>query len=144
MKLIESRLRTNPETAAGKKVDKQLSRVRSAGLALLNWREKLPDDRIEEYSRLVRAHLGLSEIEELSNEYLQEAINVKYRIINPDYISGAELVVTDVLSQSGSRDVNLAEFVKGWRQFFLQTVQPRFLPHGWRVDAPVTCSDHKM
>lgn len=34
----------------------------------------------------------------------------------------------------------LEDFVKGWRQHFLDTAQPRHLPAHWSVDARVTNS----
>jgi hypothetical protein len=114
-------------------VDVHLHQVRSAALALLRWRDTIPAEKQREYDRLVRTHLNVLD-DELSAEKLQEAINVEYRIANPNYIAGPEWVVR---SLSGDA-VKIKHFVKQWRQHFVTTLQPEFLPHGWSVDAPVT------
>jgi hypothetical protein len=62
---------------------------------------------------------------------LQEAIDVKYQIANPNYVAGPEWVVR-LLDSDG---VKLERFIKQWRQHFVTTVQPKFLAHGWNVDA---------
>jgi hypothetical protein len=115
-------------------VNVHLHQVRSAALALLRWSDKIPAQKLQEYDRLVRNHLNVSSGEELSPEKLQEAINVEYRIASPDYIAGPEWVIRSL----GSSSVKIERFVKQWRQHFVATVQPKFLPHGWSVDAPVT------
>lgn len=140
MNELEEDLRTDPSTAVVDQVDPHKQHVRSAALALLRWKEKLPENRIEEYDTVVRDHLGVISNQALSEEQLQQAIDVEYRVPNPNYISGAELVANDLMQ--GGHD-KIADFVKEWRTFFLETVQPRHLPHGWQVDAPVNCSDHK-
>jgi len=41
-------------------VDRHLHRIRSAALALLRWKDKLPQDKVEEYDALVRSYLNIS------------------------------------------------------------------------------------
>lgn len=119
-------------------VDVNLYQVRSAALALLRWKDKIPTQKLQEYDRLVRNHLNLTS-GELSREQLQEAIDVEYQIANPNYIAGPEWVVRSLDSDG----VKLERFIKQWRQHFVSTVQPKFLPHGWSIDAPVTSSVHE-
>jgi exonuclease 3'-5' domain-containing protein 2 len=138
---LEESLRTDPATADRLHVDPHKQHVRSAALALLRWRAKLPGSRIEEYEKIVRQHLGVPCDCALLEELLQQAIDVDYTTRNPNYISGSELVANHLMQ--GGRD-RIADFVKEWRAFFLSTVQPRHLPIGWRVDAKVTCSEHKV
>ena len=115
-------------------VDKQLHRVRSAALALLRWKHKLPSQKIDEYNQLIRAFLNLSsDKKELSARQLQEAVDVKHRIPNPNYIPGPEFVIGSLKNN----DVLIEKFIKEWRQHFVDTVQPKFLSKGWSVDAPV-------
>lgn len=137
---LEDGLRKDPSTAIVNLVDPQKQRVRSAGLALLRWRKRLPDSKIDEYENLVRDHLAVTSSHPLSEEQLQQAIDVEYRVPNPTYVSGAELVANHLMK--GGHDA-IAQFVEQWRVFFLDTVQPRHLPNGWRVNAPVACSEHK-
>jgi len=115
-------------------IDKKLSRIRSAGLTLMNWKHKVPPERIAEYESMVRSHLGLQDNADLTTEQLQTAIDVQFKKLNPNYISGAELVVRSMMSDSNK----IEEFIRSWRQHFLDTLHPRFLPTGWSVDSPVT------
>jgi len=117
-------------------VDKNLYQVRSAALALLRWKEKLPPAKIEEYSELVKGHLNVTSVsdDELSKEELQQSIDVEYRIPNPQHVGGSEWVVRSLEND----DAKITQFIREWRQFFVDAVQPRFLPEGWSVDAPVT------
>lgn len=116
-------------------VDAHLHRVKSAALALLRWKHKLPQKKIDEYDTLVRAHLNISShTEELSDKQLQEASNVEYRIANTNYIAGPEFVIRSL----NNNDDKIEKFIQDWRQHFVDTVQPRFLPEGWSIDAPVT------
>jgi len=52
---------------------------------------------------------------------------------NPNYVPLASVVVEHLCRT----DEEIQEFVVGWRQFFVETLQPRHLPLGWRVDSPV-------
>ena len=116
-------------------VDIHLHQVRSAALALLRWKDTIPAEKLKEYDSMVRNHLNVTS-GELSKEKLQEAIDIEYQIANPNYIAGPEWVVRSLHSD----DIKLERFIKQWRQHFVSTVQPKFLPYGWSVDAPVTSS----
>jgi hypothetical protein len=148
MKDVEEEVRTDPSTAVVNKVDSHLCNVRSAALALLRWKEKIPPAKVEAYDAMVREHLCLvdsgknqdgSDVAPLSSERLQQAIDVEYRTPNPEYIPGAVLVV-----QTLDDHETIEAFIKEWRGFFLETLQPRHLPRGWQLDAPVACNDHKV
>lgn len=138
---LEDSLRTDPQTAARLHTDPHKQHVRSAALALLRWKGKLPGSRIDEYEKTVRQYLRVPCDCPLSEELLQQAIDVDYTIQNPNYISGSDLVANHLMQGGHNR---IADFVKEWRAFFLNTVQPRHLPKGWRVDAPVACNEHKV
>lgn len=146
MKEIEEELRTDPATAVLNQVDKHLYNVRSAAMALSRWKGKLPENKVEAYNTLVREHLGLvsgknsgGDDDSLSSDQLQLAIDVEYRTPNPAYIPGAVLVVDTLDTHEKIR-----AFIVEWRTFFLETVEPRHLPHGWRLDASVACDENKV
>ena len=134
--------------------DDKMYKVRSSALALLNWRHKIPQDQIKVHEKLVRDYLlsvgGFQKIKpnnslddqgkqnhhhrNISNSQLQEVIDMDYRIENPHYIPGPELVVKSIIDDEDK----IAHFVRSWRQHFLDTVQPRFLPEGWSIEHDVT------
>lgn len=118
-------------------VNRDLHRVKSAALALLRWRNKLPPGKIQEYDTLVRTHLKFPREEyedELSYQQLQQAISVECRTDNPDYIAGPEWVFRSL----DNNDDKITKFIKDWRRHFIETVQPKHLPSGWSIDSPVT------
>lgn len=120
----------------------ELYKVRSSSLALMNWRQKIPEEKIAEHESVVRTYfLKIGETiqndEEISKEKLQRAIDVDYQIENPDYIPGPNLVVESLLGN----DLKMEEFIRGWRRFFVDTIHPRHLPTGWSVDYPVMSNE---
>lgn len=117
-------------------VDQNLLKVRNKALALLKWRAKLPADKILEYEAILRDHLKLSDSStEITSEQLQQATKIVYRKDNPNYVPGPEIIVKSLKGD----EQNISAFVRGWRQHFLETMHPRFLPIGWSIDSPVTC-----
>jgi exonuclease 3'-5' domain-containing protein 2 len=140
-KELEDGLRKDPNTVSLTFVDPKKQQVRSAGLALLRWKEKIPRERLDQYDKIVREHLGLEHTMPLTIEQLQCAIDVTYRIPNEKYISGARIVVDHLMEGGHDR---ITEFIKQWRQFFIHSLRPTHLPTGWNVDAPVACENHKV
>lgn len=115
--------------------DPYLYKVRSCALALLRWKHKLPLDKIQEYDDIVRSYLhNTNTEEELTSTELQEAIDVDYRVENTNYIPGPELIV----QMLGKDEIKIANFIRGWRIHFIDTVRPRYMPMGWSIDNPVT------
>jgi len=135
MKEMEEDLRpydSEPQFA----IDHNLSQVRSKAMALLRQKHKLPADRIVGYDHLVRSHLKLLDSTvELTPEQLQKAISVNFRIEKQNYISGPDLIVKNL----NENDKKISAFVKGWRQHFVDTMHPRYLPIGWSVENAVVC-----
>ena len=135
MKQLEAKCRTDPNTGIPHFVDREKYQVKSWALALLRRREKLPSDVREKYEAHIRQYAKLKEDEELTEEILQNATEVETEIPNPDYIPTAEIVV-----QSFCQDDDAIEkFVKDWRQYFVDTMEPQYLPTGWDVDSSVQC-----
>jgi hypothetical protein len=118
-----------------------LYQVRSAACALLRWKNQLPADKVVEYSELVRQHYLLTgDDQELSNDCLKEASRLEARRPNPDYVTESDLVARH-LQETNKEDQTeiITAFVKEWRELFCDEMQPRHLPVGWRIDAPVMC-----
>lgn len=139
--------------------DTGLRYVRSCAIALVKWRGGLPSEKICEYDRTVREYLETNNKkyreqkeaananadenaneealpEPLTKAQLQKACGVNYRVRNPTYVSGCELVVRHLIA-GGSSEIE--GFVRDWRRFFLDVVEPRYMPAGWSVDNPVVC-----
>ena len=135
------------------RTDFEQGKVRSSALALINWRHKIPQEKVASHEEIVRTYLARAnkggdemdtgnariainaDEQELTDDLLQSVIDVEYRIENPDYIPGSELVVNSIVDN----DVEMAKFIRDWRRFFLDTIHPRHLPDGWSVDYPVAC-----
>jgi len=145
--------------------DAELHHVRSCAIALARWRCTMPEDKIESHEKVVRGYLAgivnakccgenedgdkimmkdeaqehkkriLDRSVPLTKQQLQKACSVNYRVKNPHYISGSELVVR---SLSGDAK-KIENFVVDWRKHFIDTVNPKFMPVGWCVDNPVVC-----
>jgi hypothetical protein len=156
MQRIEDDLRTDPDTAAPELIDKRVHQIRSSATALLRFRNKLPLDRIAEYESLLCEWYGLPQPQPagtandgddpaatittaappaLTTAQLQTASELESRRPNPKYISGPTLV----MESFNNDDEKMADFVREWRSFFFDSMQPQFLPTGWSVDSPVVC-----
>jgi hypothetical protein len=130
-------------------VDHELYKMRSSAMALLNWRQQIPPSRLAYHESNVKLYFkmkmdksGNASNDEpclgpITKEQLQEVIHVDYRIQNPNYIPGPELVVNSLVNNHEA----MADFIKGWRQFFLDTIHPRHLPKGWSVNYAITCDE---
>ena len=72
--------------------------------------------------------------QQLSEAVLRDlSLHLETEQNNPNYVPLASVVVEHLCRT----DEEIQEFVVGWRQFFVETLQPRHLPLGWRVDSPV-------
>ena len=107
-------------------IDQDLRKVQSAAKAILYSGDKLPDKRKEILFGIVQEHYGNREITE---DMLQLAATMSIKKLNCDYKSHGEEVVKKVFAEG-----KLLEFEKAWRQHFLDTMNPRYLPPFWSVD----------
>lgn len=123
--------------------NERLYKVRSSALALLNWKHQIPEKQISLHEKRVLDYLKSSDEEKekdkndklhdeksLTNSQLQQLIDMEYRIENPDFVPGPELVVNSIIND----EEKIADFVRSWRRHFIETVHPRFLPDGWSID----------
>jgi len=115
-------------------IDHDLQLVRSASLALLRWGTQLPSERAEECTRVVAKYFNIDP-SSVTEAELQNGASLSYRRVNPKFISGPERVVAALQDDP----ILIARFVKMWRQYFLDTMRPKYLPIGWNVNSPVQC-----
>lgn len=127
--------------------DPHLYHVRSCAIALAKWRDKIPTEKIASYEKEVRLYLAdcckdeaekemiilTGNDEPLTKSQLQKACSVKYRVKNPRYVPGSEVVVR---SLNGDKE-KIEQFIVDWRKHFIAIVDPKYMPTGWRVDNPV-------
>ncbi|XP_064602351.1 exonuclease 3'-5' domain-containing protein 2-like isoform X2 [Liolophura sinensis] len=94
--------------------------------ALKQSRDKLPADRREVLEHTVKTHFGVMS---LTEELLEKALDLDTRIYNSKYVPHGQKVVEYIRQREG-----LVSFEKMWRQHFLDTMNPQFLPLYWSVD----------
>jgi hypothetical protein len=135
MKNLERQCRKDPNTGIPHFVDQEMYRLKSWALALLRRREQLPPAVMLKYEAYLRKHTKLTDTEELTDSMLQSLSETETEIPNPDFIPASELIVQSYCQD----DASIEDFVKDWRQHFLDSMEPQFLPAGWDVDSSVHC-----
>ena len=131
--------------------DAYLGHVRSCALALVKYKDTLPCERVNRYEQVVRDYLISVSTEKedddnketflvLTRSHLQKACSIKYRIKNPNYISGSVLVVQSLQGDA----CRIEQFIIEWRKHFMDTVQPKFMPTGWQINNPVICGSNYL
>ncbi|XP_030373583.1 exonuclease 3'-5' domain-containing protein 2 isoform X2 [Scaptodrosophila lebanonensis] len=108
--------------------DQELKRVRSAARALLYQRAKLPEAKVAEMERIVLDYYQAEH--EVTESLLTNAANLEFKFENPDYCEHAGKVVRVY----GEKYGGLIELERVWREHFLHTLQPKFLPELWNVN----------
>nr|XP_022336092.1 exonuclease 3'-5' domain-containing protein 2-like [Crassostrea virginica] len=107
--------------------DKDLQKVRSAARALQSPNmDQIPAERREELKQIILDFYGVTE---LTPEVLQEASDMDYRTINDDFFPHGKGVIRHVRKHEG-----IYNFERRWRQHFVDTVKPKYLPPKWSVD----------
>ncbi|XP_052101833.1 exonuclease 3'-5' domain-containing protein 2-like isoform X1 [Mytilus californianus] len=106
--------------------DHDLQKVRSAARALLNPKAKIPESRKMELKKTLEDFYGILDF---SPEILAQAAEIEYRVDNRDYIPHGKLVVRSIKKSEG-----LYQFQKRWRQHFVNTMKPQYLPTNWSID----------
>ncbi|XP_050567329.1 exonuclease 3'-5' domain-containing protein 2 isoform X2 [Cygnus atratus] len=101
--------------------------VRSGARALLN-ADSLPDPRRAE---LLQGIKDFFNTEAVTPEMLQEAAGLETRICNESYMPHG-LKVVQCFAKGGLR--SLMQLERRWRQHFLDSMQPKYLPEQWSVD----------
>ena len=111
-------------------VDMEAKKVKSAARALVNDNEnKIPEERVKVLQNLILNYFPDKTVNE---ELLVEAANMEAFVINENYIPHGKKVVDHFVAQEdGHKGVILLEQL--WRQHFLDTMRPQFLPPLWSV-----------
>jgi hypothetical protein len=106
--------------------DPVLKKVKCAAKALVYAGEKIPDGRRNELLTTVKDYF---KNENPTQEMLREAANLETRRENCDFVSHGRQVVRKV--REGGE---LLAFERMWREHFLETMKPKYLPPLWTVD----------
>ncbi|XP_049857544.1 exonuclease 3'-5' domain-containing protein 2 isoform X2 [Schistocerca gregaria] len=109
-----------------------LKEVRSAAVALLRNGDKIPPARKEEIKKKILNYFqerGENNVE-LTPEMLEEASVVETCVLNQDYQPHGQKVV-EFFKQDGMG--GLVQLERMWREHFLETMQPKYLPPLWSV-----------
>lgn len=106
--------------------DPELKKVKSAAKALNYAGGKLPNDRHKQLTLIVQKYFNTSE---LTPEMITETSTIETRKENSNFVSHGQEVVKKVREEG-----KLLEFEKTWRQHFLDTMHPQYLPPLWSVD----------
>lgn len=109
-----------PVSGTGIKYNKTLASARGSAKALLDNREKIPQARQQELLDRVRSFLN----KEPTDEDLQGLMDKDPHDF-ANYAHHGKLVVSQV--------ADIQAFVLEWRQHFLSTMLPKFLPPFWNV-----------
>jgi len=141
MKEVEEHYRINPISKNKYEHDQNLYQVRSSATALQKWSHKIPPSKLKEHEHIVKTyfqsiHAGDTDSNNndiLTPEQLDIATNVEHQIENPHYIPGPEGVVQAIIHDEGK----IADFVRGWRRHFVDTIHPRYMPKWWNIDNPI-------
>ena len=104
-------------------------KVRSAASALIKYGGEMPPRVVSKHRTTIAAYLGRP----ASEDDLRTLKDLEYTTPNPAYVPPSKRLVTSLKSE-----VEMAEFVRGWRRFFVDSFRPRNMPEGWRVEARVT------
>ncbi|XP_036811288.1 exonuclease 3'-5' domain-containing protein 2 [Oncorhynchus mykiss] len=109
--------------------DSDRRKVRSAARALLTVGAGLPEARRDELQKVIRCFFNDTDVE-LAPETLQRAAGLETRIFNESYVPHG-LKVVKATAEQGLK--GLMELERRWRQHFLSTMTPRYLPSLWSV-----------
>uniref|UniRef100_A0A2C9LLN1 3'-5' exonuclease domain-containing protein n=1 Tax=Biomphalaria glabrata TaxID=6526 RepID=A0A2C9LLN1_BIOGL len=116
-------------------LDHDLQKVRSAARALKANRKTIPEKRVHELEEILKMFYGVGTI---SQDVLEQATSIDARFNREDYIPHGKKVVEHV-----KKTKDLLSFQARWRQHFLDTMKPQFLPAFWSVDYVPECWIHQ-
>uniref|UniRef100_A0A3P8VIV9 Exonuclease 3'-5' domain-containing protein 2 n=2 Tax=Cynoglossus semilaevis TaxID=244447 RepID=A0A3P8VIV9_CYNSE len=111
--------------------DHDRRRVRSAARALVTAGDGLPKQRREELQAVIMEFFNVSQLQDLSQEMLQQAADLETRIFNKAFVPHG-LRVVQAHAEQGLR--GLMHLERRWRQHFLTSMKPRHLPPLWSID----------
>ncbi|XP_017874797.1 PREDICTED: exonuclease 3'-5' domain-containing protein 2 [Drosophila arizonae] len=108
--------------------DQQLRNVKLAGKALLMQSDRMPSQKVAQLQKTILDYY--TDVTEITPELLQKAAKLDCRVANEDYCQHGKKVVQVYRDKLGG----LVELERLWREHFLHTMQPKFLPKLWNVN----------
>lgn len=106
-------------------IDNSRKLARNAARALLRHRAGLPVDRALEYQQTLHQFFGC---EVPTEKQMKEAANMEVKVYRNNQQEHGQVVV------AAYKKVGLSKLEQRWRQHFLDTMKPRFLPECWSVN----------
>lgn len=118
-----------PLNGTGWSYNSELGAAKKAARALQKSAYTIPAARLEEIRSIVKSHLGLSTEHTLTEDQIQSVADIDPVIKTELYMSHGQAVVSRLTNSE-----QLTEFIKMWRQHFLDVMQPEFLHPSWTVE----------
>ncbi|KAI8121866.1 Exonuclease 3'-5' domain-containing protein 2 [Lucilia cuprina] len=106
----------------------ELRQVKSAARALLKCGDQIPENRRQELESIVLNYY--KEETKICLDLLQEASEIDTKRNNENYSQHGEKVVQKFQKNLGG----LLELEKIWREHFIHTMQPKYLPPLWNIN----------
>ncbi|KAG8182152.1 hypothetical protein JTE90_014562 [Oedothorax gibbosus] len=108
------------------KFDPEMAKVKSAATALFTSGPKIPEPRREELKQIIGHYYKVSTV---TDELVEEARTIDTNFLNESFVPHGQKVYEYFCENGG-----LVQFEKMWRQHFLDTMKPQFLPDMWSVE----------
>ena len=113
-------------------IDMEAKKVKAAARALVNNKDgKIPENRVKELQNVILSYYSTHTV--CDSELLESAVNIESFIVNDNYTPHGEKVVDCFTSQHGI-EKGIVMLEKLWRNHFLDSMRPQFLPPLWSVD----------
>ncbi|XP_034485760.1 exonuclease 3'-5' domain-containing protein 2 [Drosophila innubila] len=108
--------------------DQQLRSVKSAGKALMQQNDRIPSEKVAQMQKTILDYYA--EEKQITEELLKRAADIDCKVENEDFCQHGKKVVDMYRDKFGG----LIELERIWREHFLNTMQPKFLPELWNVN----------
>ncbi|XP_042229721.1 exonuclease 3'-5' domain-containing protein 2-like [Homarus americanus] len=105
-------------------VDNSCKFVRNAARALLKNRDNIPEKKVFEMEKLIK---DFFKVDEVLIEHLQDAANMNVKVLNEGYQAHGQKVY------EAYEKIGLVKLEQRWRQHFLDSMKPKFMPECWSV-----------
>ncbi|XP_060647380.1 exonuclease 3'-5' domain-containing protein 2 [Drosophila nasuta] len=108
--------------------DRQLRSVKSAGKALLQQVDRIPAEKATQMQKTILEYF--TDEDSITQELLRKAATLDCKVENEDFCQHGKKVVDMYCDKFGG----LIELERIWREHFLHTMQPKYLPQLWNVN----------
>jgi rubredoxin len=133
-KLELSQEYNSPIQGEGWYIDKFIYRVRGAARTLKKHEDKLPSNVREDLWQTLETHLGRAR-STITRQDMKEAGDAQPFVKTETYASHGMMIVRQL------KDV--WAFIEMWRQHFIDSMDPQYMPPGWTVDHKVRHNERK-